>query len=476
MGLDPLDHRSEPTLRTLVEAGATDVVVTDDSTCALRVDGITCWGLGESQYEHLPRQFGLGTEPSWGEPSVGPAGLQAPGAVPDDSREPWAVEAEGLRFRCGRVAADGPIVCEGSNEQGQLGVDPPVTPSPERIATGVDEVTAAWDQTCYRARSKWTCVGHEPSPMTGAGIEQVALGRSHACVLRGGGVACVGDLGDGQLGIGRPPPAPAPASSGLAGLLEPSQMIGMFGNQSTERLHRVPVVKGALAVAVTDRASCALTGDGVLCWGQLEPIDHDIMFRGGPCPGGEECDAARTPRLLPASGGATELVATADEVCFRRSPTEVRCGVQEWRDPVVASDGRLVAGVESICAVGRESVCWGTGRNPTAPPSPIAPSLTAWAGGDGFACFAGRDGLRCQGRGDRGQLGGGRLADRYARPPETHEVLSVSSPRALAAGRGHACAIDGAGALWCWGSRRGFRSADEAGVAHRSEPGLVPLP
>ncbi|GIX35138.1 MAG: chromosome condensation regulator RCC1 [Lysobacteraceae bacterium] len=65
------------------------------------------------------------------------------------------------------------------------------------------------------------------------------------------------------------------------------------------------------------------------------------------------------------------------------------------------------------------------------------------------ACALTRDGeARCWGRNHQGQLGDGSTSDRAL--PVTVQGLP-SGPTRIATGGAHSCAVDGAGALYCWG-------------------------
>lgn len=115
--------------------------------------------------------------------------------------------------------------------------------------------------------------------------------------------------------------------------------------------------------------------------------------------------------------------------------------------------------------------------SPSSPPAPLAsqpPSLgaTQLVVGSHHACALRADGtVRCWG-GDNGygQLGDGTLATHGTPAPVTglHGVVS------LAAGGQFTCALDGGGAVWCWGENAHGTCGDGTFV-NRSAPVRVPL-
>lgn len=202
-------------------------------TCAVTADeAVHCWGLGEApqRVEGLEAEqvsvglahacaVGGGGLWCWGSNSHGQLGTgdstAREGLVSVDLEQPVQVTS-GDTHSCARLAS-GQVRCWGSNEHGQLGREPVgdrgVPPSP-----------AMWVQDAV----------------------SVAAGSFHTCLLRtGGGVLCVGDNLDGQLGDGSRTSSATPVIP--KGVQDVVQIDAGFGH------------------------TCAVRRDGALyCWGDSE--------------------------------------------------------------------------------------------------------------------------------------------------------------------------------------------------------------
>jgi alpha-tubulin suppressor-like RCC1 family protein len=126
--------------------------------------------------------------------------------------------------------------------------------------------------------------------------------------------------------------------------------------------------------------------------------------------------------------------------------------------PELAEVSRVVALGELLCALSdtRPARCWGDAPEwdllPTHTDTPVAlPQLgpiRSLAAGEGHACAADMAGAAwCWGRGRAGQLGSGVFSER----PRPTRVPLEGEVREVAVGRAHSCARVG-GAVWCWGA------------------------
>ena len=174
------------------------------------------------------------------------------------------------------------------------------------------------------------------------------------------------------------------------------------------------------------------------------------------------------------------LAAGGTHACLRRLDGTVSCwgrnddgqlgdGTRTPRALATAVSGlddamSIAAGDRHTCAVrmGGSVVCWGaddTGqigdgggaRRLTATPVAGVTGARAVAAGDGFSCTLRSNGsVICWGANDAGQIGSG-AATVTAQPP-TPVVGLPPDVQAIAARGRHACALDDAGAVWCWGA------------------------
>lgn len=92
----------------------------------------------------------------------------------------------------------------------------------------------------------------------------------------------------------------------------------------------------------------------------------------------------------------------------------------------------------------------------------------AIAAGETFTCAIAADGQAfCWGKGDNGELGGGKLYDQSRVPRSVSGEARFSS---IVAGRQHVCALDADGAAWCWGSNEADQIADGRKTKYAQRP------
>ncbi|WP_397608795.1 fibronectin type III domain-containing protein [Silanimonas sp.] len=221
------------------------------------------------------------------------------------------------------------------------------------------------------------------------------------------------------------------------------------------------------AIAAGDNHTCALTTSGqVRCWGE-----------GNQTGDGVSSDRLR-PGLVKGLSGVTAIAAGGQHTCALTSAGQVFCwgengqgqlgnGTTTFSFGPVLVDGlvgvtAIAAGAAHTCAVisGGNVRCWGGNANgqlgdgsTVARVAPVAVSglnaVAALAAGDAFTCARTTSGaLRCWGLNQNGQLGDGTFTQRLTPVPVSGFVGAAT---ALAAGGEHACAINAAREVLCWG-------------------------
>jgi hypothetical protein len=246
---------------------------------------------------------------------------------------------------------------------------------------------------------------------------------------------------------------------------------------------KVEGVAAALAVAVGDSASCALTGAGVWCWGDdgAGRTAQPIGLGGGPCSAYSRdqaaCDALLEPRLIAGSKGATAILGAEQGFCMLRGDGTVAC----WRDgsPAEIAGVRgavsLHRGNDALCALDGQGAlhCWGPDGDATASDA-FAEPLGDWSGGAGFECAVTRSGgVLCRGDGSAGQLGHGARGEAF---DQAVAVAGIAGAVAVRLGSAHACALLGSGEVWCWGAGDAQMARLPDTLPSSQEPVRVALP
>lgn len=94
--------------------------------------------------------------------------------------------------------------------------------------------------------------------------------------------------------------------------------------------------------------------------------------------------------------------------------------------------------------------------------------FTSIAAGETFTCATHADGrVFCWGKGDNGELGGGKLYDQSRTP---RSVSGDGRFTSIVAGRQHACALDTSGAAWCWGNNELDQIGDGSKTKYAQRP------
>lgn len=397
-----------------------------------------------ANWQHTCALDAAGSAWCWGANDAGQLG----NGSTDDSAQPVAVSAAGLRFT--EIAAggdhtcalvdDGSVRCWGGNFTGQLGDG-----GNSDRSTPVEVLLPG-----------------------GVSATAVVAGDAHACALTTAGtIYCWGGNYYGQLGDGSDVPSniPVQVSSAIA----------------------------FVAISARSGHTCALTaeGDGY-CWGRGTE---------GQLGDGMELDATTPqPVSMPDGIDFSRIDAGFGHTCaLTRGGTAYCWG---WNDaaqigdnsttprptPVLVSGGRvfrsLTVGGFHTCGVttGDALYCWGANWSGqfgdgtvqgTQVPAPAAslPVHVAAAGDDHTCALATAGGVRCWGHRGRGKLGDGTTASAL------QPAAIAGSYTAITAGaESHTCAVTAAGAPHCWGLNVDGQLGNGSTVTASTTPVAVTVP
>lgn len=256
---------------------------------------------------------------------------------------------------------------------------------------------------------------------------------NRGCAFVGQRLYCWGGNLQGELGIG------VPSVTSLA-----------------EWVRRPAVPSGDFdqprSLAVQDRA-CLVDNAGLWCWGtnargQLGVGDRVLRTRPGLVPG------------LPAD--PVEVVFGRFHTCLRTTASGAWC----WGNNVLGETGQPPGDAVPDPLTGEI----------LPPPQLLAmqvpglpDTLTEIAAREQHNCALGDGVVHCWGRNDYGQLGDGGTVNRPGPAPVAGLPAGIAR---IAVGPRHACAIDGDGAVWCWG----YNFAGQIGVAPTAERQIEPVP
>lgn len=385
------------------------------------------------------------------------------GTAPDAPADGGGGDAGCGRGRCGTRAVSiaaggshtciadeiGRVWCWGDNTAGQCGLPPG---SPATV--------------------------HEPNLVVEMDAVFVAAGPLHTCALAGGYVFCWGENQSGELGIdtaGAPQPTPqmvkmvfpmtVAAGDSFTCIIRASSNVACIGVNSVGQLARETMdmmphttfengpISAAGAIALGNDHGCAIRGDSnVVCWGANVAGQ---LGRGSSAP--FEITVATV------AGGRTYDAVGAGPYhsCAVTSEGQLWC----WGSN---DHGQLGIGSSSSRNVPVEVLDIG--------PVAAGPDVRPLGLGLGHTCAIGRvdRALWCWGDNRDGQLGLGDLSDRGAPVRLAGDVPMAAI--AVDAGNAHTCAIDGDGAVWCWGDNGRGQLALPAGSPDRSAPLRIGLP
>jgi len=394
-------NRPVPTAVSGLTGGVSSLAPGDYHTCATTTAGaVWCWG------SNAQGQIGDGTTTNRTTP-VAVTGLTG-----------WVRAVSGGSHHTCAVTA-GSVVCWGYNTYGQLGDgsqgNRPAPVVVTGLASGDGSVGGGYGQTCtVSTTGMLRCWGRNDRGQVGdgtttnhvmpvtvsglnAGVAAVAVGGDHTCALTtAGAVHCWGSNAYSQLGDG--------TSTNRS---TPVQVTGL--------------TSGIVAVAAGGYHTCALTGSGaVLCWG-----DNSA---------GQLGDGTTTSRAVPVyvsgmAGGATALAGGTWHTCAVSNGGRVRCWGNNIRGPL--GDGTETDRPTPVMVIG------------------LAGGVARVSAGDAHSCALTTGGaVWCWGDNSYGQLGDGTMTGRLV--PVAVSGLG-SGTADLSSGVFHNCAVDSAGAAWCWG-------------------------
>lgn len=390
------------------------------------------------------------------------------GAVDAGPLRAVSLAASSAGHACAAMS-DGTARCWGLNDNGQLGVAPGDSSDRCRVRGPGETGTLPCEK--------------RPRAVTGlADVRQVATGNGTTCALRGdGSVWCWGLNDSGELGKGTASLTPSPTPA---------------------RVNLPP----ARQVALGAFHACALLMDGtVRCWGSNRFAQLGLAVASSParCNAGldEPVPCAMTPVAVAGLSGVAQLSLGRHHSCARLADASLRCwglndsaqlglgridadsAPQVTPAAVTGADAaEVAAGGSHTCARGADGSlrCWGWGDlgqlggastascdTPSGPVQcaqrpaavPGLAGVSSVATGRFHTCVAlTTGGVRCFGRDDNGQLGGGSASsdscsffpDRFACSRTPREV-SVTTAAGVSVGDYHSCALTRDGLVRCWG-------------------------
>jgi alpha-tubulin suppressor-like RCC1 family protein len=471
-------------------------------TCAIGRGELWCWGEPNQIGPSSGTAIRIGTRTDWSEIRAGfihtcgiagtevlcfgdnsqgeigqpPSGnVTTPTAVPGLPAGVPLQLAAGIEASCAIIdvgnTGAGQLWCWGTNASGLLLTGGPSSLPPTRVGTDADwtDIELSYGVACGVRGQAAYCWGNERIGGFGDGVWQrygvsvtdaTSLGPAEAvelgvqsffypwnelgCRLHGNELACWGDAGEGELGLGTYTAHPAPTA------------VAAPPNEAWQHIWAGPF------------HTCGTTDQRLYCWGANDAgqIDGGIGFGGsGPPCTATECDVA-VPAMAPIAGVAQQVVLGTGYSCARVG-SDVTC----WGDDrngrlgtmqpghsarqVPGTWAGLLGGRQGTCALtaGGQMSCWGVVAGmPYATPMDLTSQFVSPVDQIGlaldFACAHDTTGARtCWGGNSRGQLGNGTTTDV---PPTLPIPADESGITTLAAIELHGCEARG-GTSYCWG-------------------------
>ncbi len=419
LGDGTITDRLIPTDVSTLDSNVKSISSGTEHTCAVTMGGgVKCWG------QNFFGELGIGTTTTRMMTAVDVGSLNIS----------ITAISSGYGHTCALTSA-GAVKCWGYNKYGQLGDGTDISRwTPVDVIglnSGVQAISAGGYHTCaLTTGGAVKCWGRNSSNELGdgttierwapvnvsgltGGVQAVAAGGSHACVLtESGGVKCWGWNGHGQVGDGTTTNRSAPTDVSSLG-------------------------SGIQSVASGYDHTCALTlGGGVKCWG-----DNDF---------GELGDGTTSRRRIPVD--VSGLGSNAQAVTTGHGHTcalTVEGGVKCW-------------GRNNFGQLGDGST---TGRWIPVDVNSLGSSVEAITTGNEHTCaLTTEGGMKCWGSNDVGQLGDGTTIDRLT--PTDVSGLS-SGVQTISTRMTHVCALMSNSSVKCWGNN----SSGQLGV----NPGWVPM-
>lgn len=443
------------------------------------------------------------------------------------------------------MRATGEVFCAGRNLDGELGDGTAQTRwtwVPVQGVSGATHLACGDDHTCAITGSGVFCWGQNDAGQLGNGntdvthaavqvsgltdATQLSLGDSFGCARReSGAVSCWGEGSGGRLGNGATTSSSSPvAVSGLTDAVEvaagrahacarkadgsvvcwgagSSGQLGQGGERPSDSNVPIPAtgVAGATQVAAGGNHSCAITGSGVMCWGQ------NNYQQSGAAEGN-----VTTPTTVAGLTGATDLQLATSRTCALVAGGAVHCwgynnyvaellgvGAQDEKvttptavvglTGILRFDTRASGTSASACGLNAANQlwCWGTAGSgrfgngepaslknaavvvpdvnamsaPASAPAtfPAAteglPPRTSFEVGSHTVCGVREGRVYCFGEGSDGRLGHGSTRANPSSSPTA--AAGIEDAVEVSTGLTRTCALRRNGQVACWGQLTG---------------------
>ena len=378
---------------------ASQVIAGDEHTCVLKVDGsVWCWGANGKG------QLGDGTTDA----------QKTPTRVQGLSGKKIVQVSAGFEHTCA-VTDTGAVWCWGSNENGRLGVGKTAD-----------------------------VLGYSTAPLAVDGltdpVASISAGGKHTCAVLEASKAvwCWGQndtwqsgVGDGSEGNNEDAPAPGPVSG----------------------------VSGAAEVVSGDEHTCAMTSDGVYCWGSNAVGQLGLGKGVKPAAGLKGIPPMKLDLL-----SVVQIAGGDEHNCVLKGGNTVFC----WGDNAAGEVGNGGATTQPPYVYEPVQVFKRAGATEA-----FTAERLMWSGNAFHTCaLEGDEGtLWCWGNNDKGQIGTG-SSDPAVRAPEAVKLATVID---AALGGQHTCALIRDGSLWCWGDNKDFELGPNATGDSEPLPVRVPI-
>jgi alpha-tubulin suppressor-like RCC1 family protein len=388
----------------------------------------------------------------------------------DAARVPGLTDAQeiavGVAHACA-IRSGGEVVCWGYAGLGQLGTPPEKAfhpePAPVPGLTDAVHLASGANRTCaVRADGTVWCWGSwdpyvprdaAPAPVPRlTGVSALVFGDAHTCALQQSGkVQCWGDNLRGECGNGR-------RDQMVFAVKAPEPVVGL---------------DDAVQLSAARMDTCALRKTGqVVCWGDRSGAFVTPDKKAG-------ATYALSPAPVPGATGAKAVLLTDTAGCLLRAKdNQLACWwppfapwaqadaakqktapnkLADVKLPALAKVTRQLLSAEETYALtaGGKVWHWG-GRGVRQPREPVKGLKDAVAVSTGIneSCAVRANGtVACWGAVGSGIESSGTDAPPFSRfSPTPVQVPRLAGAVAVASGGAHACALDKAGAVSCWGN------------------------
>ncbi len=334
----------------------TGVIVGDRHSCATKVDGsLWCWGdnalgqlsTGEPEDSLVPVQIdGFGSAQQadevrarnhtcalrsdgdglcWGDNTSLKSDPDSALGTSPITTITWATDVQRLgvggTHTCAAQGGGLPPVCWGSNAQGQITGTPGPGPGPQMVGGVLDmveEFALGNTHTCLRTSpGDLFCWGNNASgqlgldplvtPLTGtvtqlsllSGVDAVVAGSNHTCALVDDAVACWGNNGAGQLGVG-----------------------GTTNDHVPMTITFPPEAGSIGTIVAAANHTCAVTMTGDLyCWGSNN--NGQLKLTADPMTGDDS--SAPTPSLIELEVSVSQIATGVTHTCIQSTDGQLLC-------------------------------------------------------------------------------------------------------------------------------------------------------